>query len=267
MSGRAVRCDPGRTRPPGSVLHVPARKRPEQRLPPHGSGPECRAGEYTSHIETDGPGDTVRGAGPVGRGAGLCGPGAPRLRDPGEGHADHEPAPPVARHSGSAPVPAAHAPGPRSGLREGRPSHRRRPPLTPPAQNVGDARQRTLALAAPSHTLRTVSKGACAVRPSVNYRIGDFRFARRTSVPSPPSPTDPTSAKCGRRSPKNACPCSAFAYTSNGEWSSPGLADGLSVAIQSAARATSLEVFSKFIGERYPSAECRRWRLYQSSMY
>ena len=50
-------------------------------------------------------------------------------------------------------------------------------------------------------------------------------------------------------------------------WSYPGLADGLSVAIQSAARATSLEVFSKFIGERYPSAECRRWRLYQSSMY
>ena len=39
-------------------------------------------------------------------------------------------------------------------------------------------------------------------------------------------------------------------------WSYPGLADGLSVAIQSAARATSLEVFSKFIGERYPSAEC-----------
>ena len=40
------------------------------------------------------------------------------------------------------------------------------------------------------------------------------------------------------------------------QWSYPGLADGLSVAIQSAARATSLEVFSKFIGERYPSAEC-----------
>ena len=36
-------------------------------------------------------------------------------------------------------------------------------------------------------------------------------------------------------------------------WSYPGLADGLSVAIQSAARATSLEVFSKFIGERYPA--------------
>ena len=51
------------------------------------------------------------------------------------------------------------------------------------------------------------------------------------------------------------------------KWSYPGLADGLSVAIQSAARATSLEVFSKFIGERYPSAECRRWRLYQPSMY
>ena len=67
MSGRAVRCDPGRTRPPGSVLHVPARKRPEQRLPPRGSGPECRAGEYTAHIETDGPGDPVRGAGPAGR--------------------------------------------------------------------------------------------------------------------------------------------------------------------------------------------------------
>ena len=67
--------------------------------------------------ETDGPGDTVRGAGPGGRGAGLCGPGAPRLRDPGEDHADHEPAPPGARHSGSAAVPAAHAPGPRSGLR------------------------------------------------------------------------------------------------------------------------------------------------------
>ena len=46
-------------------------------------------------------------------------------------------------------------------------------------------------------------------------------------------------------------------------WSYPGLADGLSVAIQSAARATSLEVFSKFIGERYPSAEyrfCENWR-------
>ena len=51
------------------------------------------------------------------------------------------------------------------------------------------------------------------------------------------------------------------------EWRYPGLADGLSVAIQSAARATSLEVFSKFIGRRYPSAECRRWRLYQPSMY
>ena len=136
MSGRAVRCDPGRTRPPGSVLHVSARKRPEQRLPPRGSGPECRAGEYTSHIETDGPGDTVRGAGPVGRGAGLCGPGAPRLRDPGEDHANHEPAPPGARHSGSATVPAAHAPGPRSGLREGRPSHPHRPPLAPPAQRM-----------------------------------------------------------------------------------------------------------------------------------
>ena len=127
-------------------LHVPARERPEQRLPPHGSGTECRAGEYTSHIETDGPGDTVRGADPAGRHAELCGPGAPRLRDPGEDHADHEPAPPGARHSGSAAVPAAHAPGPRSDLREGRPSHRRRPPLAPPAQNVGDARRGTLTL-------------------------------------------------------------------------------------------------------------------------
>ena len=51
------------------------------------------------------------------------------------------------------------------------------------------------------------------------------------------------------------------------EWSSPGLADGLSVAIHSAARATALEVCSKFMGERYPSAECRRWELYQPSMY
>ena len=39
-----------------------------------------------------------------------------------------------------------HAPGPRPDLREGRPSHRRRPPLAPAAQNVGDARRRTLAL-------------------------------------------------------------------------------------------------------------------------
>ena len=50
-------------------------------------------------------------------------------------------------------------------------------------------------------------------------------------------------------------------------WSYPGLADGLSVAIHSASWATALEVCSKFMGERYPSAECRRWELYQPSMY
>ena len=53
----------------------------------------------------------------------------------------------------------------------------------------------------------------------------------------------------------------------NGMWSYPGLADGLSVAIHSASWATALEVCSKFMGERYPSAECRRWELYQPSMY
>ena len=130
----------------------------------NGSGPECRAGEYTSHIETDGPGDTVRGAGPAGRRAGLCGPGAPRLRDPGEDHADHEHAPPGARHSGSAAVPAAHAPGPRSDLREGRPSHRRRPTLAPPAQDVGHARRRTLTLQYPDGNHHKGTAGPAQVR-------------------------------------------------------------------------------------------------------
>ena len=51
------------------------------------------------------------------------------------------------------------------------------------------------------------------------------------------------------------------------DWSYPGLADGLSVSIQSVAWSTTLEVFSKSIGEKYPSAECRRWGLYQPSMY
>ena len=195
MSGRAVRCDPGRTRPPGSVLHVSARKRPEQRLPPRGSGPECRAGEYTSHIETDGPGDTVRGAGPVGRGAGLCGPGAPRLRDPGEDHADHEPAPPGARHSGSATVPAAHAPGPRSGLREGRPSHPHRPPLAPPAQNVGHARRRTLVLQYPDGNHHKGIAGHAQVRlqgsgsPHLSWQLRKY-VPRHTSSNAASSRSD-----------------------------------------------------------------------------
>ena len=49
----------------------------------------------------------------------------------------------------------------------------------------------------------TFRKRSCSCRPRSGAAI---RFARRTSVPCPPSPTGPTSAKCGPRSPKNACP-------------------------------------------------------------
>jgi len=63
--------------------------------------------------------------------------------DGGPHHADHEPPQPGARHPGGDPVPAQDREGPRPDLRAGRPTHRRRPPLEPPAQDVEGASQGT----------------------------------------------------------------------------------------------------------------------------